>query len=518
MTRTERTFKVRVESPAGSGGALLVDLAEELQRRLRLLNILGLPVSCLLLGLAITTRRDAFAQAPMRTLFTQLTPLLQIANIVVGVSIIVLLAPRRRWTMRSLRVFEAYGIGIGLVAWIQNITADLRAVIADGSLSIAPVNTGAAHTMMLAAIVVAVAIFLPATRRYALARSLVMLSLAMVPPLLVLPGLESPVPGLDVYLFMYTVTLVTWGVIAAYGSYRIAVFREDASEARRLGQYVLHERIGEGGMGEVFRAEHQFLRRPCAVKLIRAEHAGDAATLTRFEREVQSTAALTHPSTVQIFDYGRADDGTFYYVMEYLDGRSLDKVVAEDGPLAPARAVGILRQLCAALGEAHERGLIHRDIKPGNVVVGTRGRVPDVAKLLDFGLVAPLRVRGANGDGIDPARLTHAGMIVGTPEYMSPEQCAGDDHVGVASDVYSLGALAYYLLTARPPFGGRGVVQVLAAHLHETPRAVHELRPDVSPALSAVIARALAKAPGDRYASADDFAAALTLALDDGQG
>src|SRR4029078_4170680 len=141
---------------------------------------------------------------------------------------------------------------------------------------------------------------------------------------------------------------------------------EDASEARRLGQYILRERIGEGGMGEVFRAEHQLLRRPCAVKLIRPEQAGDAATLTRFEREVQTTAALTHPTTVQFFDYGRADDGTFYYVMEYLDGRSLDKVVREEGPLAPARTVAIIRQLCGALGEAHERGLIHRDIKPAN--------------------------------------------------------------------------------------------------------------------------------------------------------
>ena len=508
-----RTVRFRVEGPAGSGGALYADLAEELQRRLRLLNILALPVSVLLLALALATGAVAFSREPVRALFTQTTPVLQLASLGVGAVIIVLLAPTRRWSMRSLRVFEALAIGVRLVGWVHNKTGDLRAVIADGSLSIAPVNTGAAQTVTLATLVVAVAIFLPATRGYALVRTAAMTSVAALPPLLVLPGLGSPVPNLGLYLFMYTATLAIWAVIAGYGSYRIAVFREDANEARQLGQYVLRERIGEGGMGEVFRAEHQFLRRPCAVKLIRPEQAGDAATLTRFEREVQSTAALTHPTTVQIFDYGRADDGTFYYVMEYLDGRSLDKVVAEEGPLEPTRAVGILRQLCGALGEAHERGLIHRDIKPANVVLGTRGRMPDVAKLLDFGLVAPVRVPGGNGDSSASGRLTHAGMIVGTPEYMSPEQCAGDEHIGVASDVYALGALGYFLLTGRSPFGGRGVVQVLAAHLHETPRPVHELRPDVSPALSAVIARALEKAPVNRYASADDFASALTSAL-----
>jgi serine/threonine-protein kinase len=139
--------------------------------------------------------------------------------------------------------------------------------------------------------------------------------------------------------------------------------------------------------------------------------------------------------------------------------------------------------------------------------------MPDVAKLLDFGLVAPVRLPGKNGGASEPARLTHSGMIVGTPEYMSPEQCAGDQPIGAASDVYALGLLAYFLLTGRSPFGGRGIVQVLAAHLHETPRPVHEVRPDLPPALSAVIARALEKAPADRYPSADAFADALALAL-----
>src|SRR5262249_23230089 len=160
---------------------------------------------------------------------------------------------------------------------------------------------------------------------------------------------------------------------------------------------------------EVYRAEHALLRRPCALKTIRPERAGDPATLQRFEREVQATAALTHPNTVQVFDYGHAADGTFYYVMEYLPGLTLEEVVKREGPLPPAGAIHFLRQVCGALQEAHSRGLIHRDTKPGNVMICERGGIADVAKLLDFGLVLPL-VSEPDGE-----RLTQDGTVTGTP-------------------------------------------------------------------------------------------------------
>ena len=263
-------------------------------------------------------------------------------------------------------------------------------------------------------------------------------------------------------------------------------------------------------MGEVYLADHRFLRRACAVKLIKPEQAGNEETLARFEREVRAAARLTHPNTVQIFDYGRAEDGTFYYAMEYLPGISLQELVDQHGPLPPSRAVYIMTQLCRALREAHAVGLIHRDIKPANVIVGERGREYDVAKLLDFGLVASTNV--AEHDAI----LTQAGMILGTPAYMSPEQCGGEANVTASSDIYSLGAVGYFLLTGLTPFSGRAPMQVIAAHLYETPAPISARRPDVPEALSRAIARALEKTVVARYEDVEAFERELVASMNGG--
>jgi serine/threonine-protein kinase len=253
----------------------------------------------------------------------------------------------------------------------------------------------------------------------------------------------------------------------------------------------------------VYLAEHSLLRRPCAIKLIRPERAGDPATLKRFEREVQAMAALTHPNTAEVYDYGHAADGTFYYVMEYLPGPSLEELIKQHGPLPPERAVHLLRQVCAALQEAHAAGLVHRDVKPGNVLVCERGGLADVAKLLDFGLV-----RGHGLDS-DDAKLTQQGAIAGTPAYMSPEQAAGREDVDGRSDIYSLGAVAYFLLTGQPPFVRGSAVQTLAAHLGEPVVPPDRLRADVPADLQAVVLRCLEKEPARRFARAADLAEAL---------
>ena len=309
----------------------------------------------------------------------------------------------------------------------------------------------------------------------------------------------------------YLTTRVLWlsvaVAIAVYGSYRIEVLRRTALEARKLGQYLLKERLGAGGMGEVHLAEHVLLRRPCAIKLIRPERAGDPRNLLRFEREVQTTATLTHPNTVQIYDYGHAEDGTFYYVMEYLPGLTLSQLVKQHGPLPAARAVHFLRQVCGALREAHAVGLIHRDIKPANMMVCERGGVHDVAKLLDFGLVM------AQGIGQDTERLTEECAIAGTPAYVSPEQASGKEDLDARSDIYSVGCVAYFLLTGQPPFAGRTAVRMLAAHMYEPPAPPITHRPDVPADIERVVLRCLAKDPAKRYPSAQSLENALAGCL-----
>ena len=183
--------------------------------------------------------------------------------------------------------------------------------------------------------------------------------------------------------------LIMLAVGSTFGARAISRLRREVARARQLGLYRLRRHLGTGGMGEVYLAEHQLLKRPCALKLIRTGHLADPRMLERFEREVRLTATLSHPNTIEIFDYGRTEDGTYYYVMEYLPGLNLAELVQRHGPLPPGRAVYLLRQVCGALREAHAAGLIHRDIKPSNIFAARRGGMDDVAKLLDFGLVLP---------------------------------------------------------------------------------------------------------------------------------
>jgi serine/threonine-protein kinase len=281
---------------------------------------------------------------------------------------------------------------------------------------------------------------------------------------------------------------------SVFGTHMIGNLRREAYEAKQLGQYRLKQLIGAGGMGEVYLAEHQLLKRPCALKVIRPGKADDPKVLARFEREVRATAALSHWNTVEIYDYGRTDDGTFYYVMEYLPGKSLADLVADYGPLPAGRVIYLLRQTCDALHEAHSAGLIHRDIKPGNIFAAQRGGVFDVAKLLDFGLAKPR----SNGNGVN-IQLTHDGAITGSPLYMSPEQSLGENEPDARGDIYSLGAVGYFLLTGHPPFEADTAMKVLVAHAREEPSPVSRWRHDVPSDLERVILRCLAKRPEDRF-------------------
>jgi serine/threonine-protein kinase len=283
-------------------------------------------------------------------------------------------------------------------------------------------------------------------------------------------------------------------MVAAVGVHTIGTLRREAFVAKQLGQYRLKHKLGSGGMGDVFLAEHQMMKRPCVVKVIRPDRAQDPKMLARFEREVRATAKLSHWNSVDIYDYGRTAEGTFYYVMEYLPGHNLGELVEGYGPLSVGRTIYLLDQVCAALKEAHGVGLVHRDIKPANIFCAYRGGVFDVAKLLDFGLAKPTL---AINEG--EAALTMEGSVTGSPLFMSPEQAMGDDRVDARSDIYSLGAVMYFMLTARPPFESDNPIKVMIAHASQEVTSPRQQNPDIPAELEDIILRCLEKDPELRF-------------------
>jgi len=289
--------------------------------------------------------------------------------------------------------------------------------------------------------------------------------------------------------------------ISARVVYRLG---REVQRARRLGSYRLTDRLGEGGMGEVWRGEHRLLARPAAIKLIRPEALGAVdeeqrqVALRRFEREAQATAALTSPHTVDLYDFGISEDGTFFAVIELLEGCDLDSLVRRFGPLPAERVVHFLRQACDSLAEAHDSGLIHRDVKPANIFTCRFGRFTDWIKVLDFGMVK------LDAGGKDP-RLTGESVAAGTPAFMPPEQAVGGQ-VDARSDLYALGCVAYWLLTGAPVFSGRTPMDMIVHHVKtvpEPPSFRTEMK--VPNELDSIVLECLAKSPGDRPASADEL-------------
>ncbi|HEX4440699.1 MAG TPA: CHASE domain-containing protein [Thermoanaerobaculia bacterium] len=283
-------------------------------------------------------------------------------------------------------------------------------------------------------------------------------------------------------------------------------------QVEKVGPYRLTAKLGHGAMGVVWEARHALLRRPTAVKLLAPGTEGERS-LARFEREVQLTAGLTHPSTIAIYDYGRTGDGVFYYAMELLHGINLWQLVILDGPLPPSRVVHLLRQACGALSEAHAAGLIHRDIKPANLMICVYGGIPDFLKVLDFGLVKDLAATDAAGaapggsgrETADPA-LSQDGSLLGTPLYMAPEGMSDPSHVDVRADIFALGAVGYYLLTGRSPFPGRTAIEVFAKERQGPPPPIADSGvPAVPEALEAALRRCLSFDRDRRPDTADEL-------------
>ncbi|MCX6930401.1 MAG: serine/threonine protein kinase [Verrucomicrobia bacterium] len=306
-----------------------------------------------------------------------------------------------------------------------------------------------------------------------------------------------------VFVVLFLLLVLASLVILLY-SYRQVMWRRRLTEAelkaRQLGQYQLVEKIGEGGMGVVYKAHHALLRRETALKLLTPDKA-DPISIQRFEREVRLTCRLMHPNTIQVFDYGHTPEGIFYYAMEYLDGLNLAEFVEAYGPQPEGRVVNLLIQVCESLAEAHASGLIHRDIKPANIFVTDRGGVPDMVKVLDFGLVRP--VVSADGAALDAADTE---IMAGTPSYMSPEAAENGANADARSDLYSVGSVGYYLLTGQSVFDGETIAEICKKRMEEKPvPPTARIGRPICPHLEAVILRCLERDPKDRPQSAHEL-------------
>jgi len=305
------------------------------------------------------------------------------------------------------------------------------------------------------------------------------------------------------YLLSGATGITVLAFVAHVASRMLYSLRQTAHQASRLGNYIVEQELGEGGMGQVFRARHALIRRPTAVKVMRVAGEDQQSAVQRFEREVQLSATLSHPNTITIFDFGHTPDNRFYYAMEYLDGLDLQKLVDRFGPVTAARGVFVMAQVSSALSEAHARGIVHRDIKPSNIFLTQRGGLCDFVKVLDFGLAKQVTAD-------ETVRLTKTGIALGTPRYISPEAIRGAQNIDARSDLYCLGAVAYFMLTGRPPFDAVTSAELMIDHLKATPSPLSHVSELPIPAeLEAIVLRCLEKDPEDRYQTAADLEAAL---------
>jgi len=389
-------------------------------------------------------------------------------------------------------------------------------VVAPGFLSIMTVNDEGQILQVLLALTVTVmirAILVPSRP----GRTMLLTAAAFLPTVIVCIARHHPtalLPGFTPsyqkqYMTLNTVLWSVLGITLATITSRVTYgLRRQVAEANELGQYVLEEKIGGGGMGEVWRARHRLLIRPAAIKLIRPQMSGDPELLLRrFEREARATAALRSPHTVQLYDFGATEDGRLYYVMELLDGLDLDTLVRQYGPLPAERVVHILRQVCSSLQDAHVNGLVHRDIKPANVVVSRAGTTFDFAKVLDFGLV---KLDSAGSDGDEAVKLTNEGSASGTPAFMAPEVVLGVADTDHRVDLYALGCVAYWLLTGKLVFAGKSVVEVMFHHAHTPPvRPTTRSELTIPASLETLVMDCLEKDPARRPASAEAVSARL---------
>lgn len=429
-------------------------------------------------------------------------------------SVTAALLARRTWPLGALRVLELAAFGavtlhLAVLAYLDGI-ADLSATAnhSDGGWNLT--------LLRFALLAIAYGVFIPNTAKRAAPAVIGM----TVTPLLVAALIRASFPemraGFDATavsrMFDTALLLAISSAVAIFAAFVINMFFSAAYESRRSSFYDLEERIGRGGMGEVWKASHRGLARPAAVKLIRQDRIADVdpeealRVLRRFEREARATARLSSPHTIEVFDAGITADGHFYYAMEYVEGIDLESLVTRFGPLPAERATHLLIQACDSLANAHEQGLVHRDIKPANLLVSMRGPGFDHLKVLDFGLVT------SDPDSKGDVKLTTEGTTTGTPAYIAPEMAVGNP-VDSRTDIYSLGCVAYWLLTGKTVFQGNNEIAMIVEHVRTppTPPSARSELP-ISQDLDEIVLRCLEKQPEKRFQGARELADALARA------
>jgi serine/threonine-protein kinase len=477
--------------PPGSSGpaALPTDIVSEQARRIVLFAgvaafmwSFGLAMDGLLLPAAVGTR------APLAALITE------------AIAVVVMIAVFLHMRFGHVMPHAKCAAGV----WVMLLNAVFITALELSHIDMIAAAIG--HPSWIAILILTAAMIMPGSPRRTLIASLA--AAAMGPIGIGVVALSGrPVPALSVVFILYLPNFI-WAVVATLPSAMFQRMGRQIKEARELGSYELVEQLGAGGMGTVWRARHRLLARDAAVKLVRHEALGDTdsaaqAQLRRFEREAQATALLRSEHSVRLFDFGATEDGSFYYVMELLDGRDLESLVKEFGPLPHERAMYLLRQVCHSLAEAHARGLVHRDIKPANIFLCRMGLDFDFVKVLDFGLV---QTRKADPSTAATETLMTAQQLIGTPAYMAPELILGHHDVDRRADVYAVGCVAFYLLTGTRVFQEGTQMQMLVDHVHSDPvPPSSRLGAALPREIDALVLDCLRKNPSDRPQDAGEL-------------
>ena len=480
----------RPSAPSAARAALPMELVDAGANRLAVLALL---TACVVVLLAIANRQvfSRFGEASMN-------PTLWVSAMVASL----LLSLSVAWMAWRRMLAPATLLDVGLIYEVA------QALCISLTFHEVPLRIDAPPRgwTPVAVFILAYPLIVPATRGKAI---LATLAAAMMDPLglvvAVAAGNPNPPAGFLVPMFLPTALAAGGALILSRLAYRMTV---EAEKGHEMGSYHLEELLGRGGMGEVWRASHRLLARSAAIKLIRSESFGNDGRelVRRFEREAKATAALRSPHTVDLYDFGTTEDGTFYYVMELLEGFDLETLVSRFGPQPAERAVHILTQACHSLAEAHQGGLIHRDVKPANIYVCRYGLDWDFVKLLDFGLVKNAQIPVEAG-----RPLTVAGVVAGTPGYMAPEMGLGNPDVDWRADIYALGCVGYWLLSGKPVFDGEGSpMKILMDHIQKPPPAVSQrTREPIPPELDFVLLQCLSKDPNARPQTMQDLAESL---------